>query len=84
MLLRGLSQRRLGCLLIGVGLRPVLRRARRGPEYGELAPDTILHLEPHEADQRVLQMMESGDHAGVIDWMPEYRKAVPRGTSGTT
>ena len=25
-----------------------------------------------------------GDHAGVIDWMPEYRKAAPRGTSGTT
>ena len=33
---------------------------------------------------RVLEMFGKGDHAGVIDGMPEYRKAARRGTSGTT
>ena len=46
------------------------------------APDNILGLESYEADQRVLRMLEEGDHAGVIDWMPEYRKAAPEGHFG--
>jgi 3,4-dihydroxyphenylacetate 2,3-dioxygenase len=46
------------------------------------APDNILHRESYEADQRVLAMMKDGDHAGVIDWMPEYRKAAPEGHFG--
>ena len=46
------------------------------------APDNILGIESYEADQRVLSMMRDGDHAGVIDWMPEYRKAAPEGHFG--
>ena len=46
------------------------------------APENILHRESYEADQRVLRMFEQGDHAGVIDAMPEYRKAAPEGHFG--
>ncbi len=46
------------------------------------APENILGTESYEADQRVLRMMEEGDHAGVIGWMPEYRKAAPEGHFG--
>ena len=46
------------------------------------APENILGLESYEADQRVISMMREGDHAGVIDWMPEYRKAAPEGHFG--
>ncbi|MBA3764436.1 MAG: hypothetical protein H0X05_02875 [Actinobacteria bacterium] len=46
------------------------------------APENILGLESYQADQRVISMMQEGDHAGVIDWMPEYRKAAPEGHFG--
>jgi 3,4-dihydroxyphenylacetate 2,3-dioxygenase len=46
------------------------------------APDNIYDMESYEADQRVLKMMEAGDHAGVIDGMPEYRRAAPEGHFG--
>ena len=46
------------------------------------APENILHLESYEADQRVLRMLQEGDHMGVIDWMPEYKKAAPEGHFG--
>jgi 3,4-dihydroxyphenylacetate 2,3-dioxygenase len=46
------------------------------------APDNILHLESYEADQHVIRMLQSGDHMGVIDWMPEYKRAAPEGHFG--
>jgi 3,4-dihydroxyphenylacetate 2,3-dioxygenase len=46
------------------------------------APENILQRESFEADQRVVRMLREGDHAGVIDWMPEYRKAAPEGHFG--
>ena len=46
------------------------------------APENILHLESYEADQRVIRMLQEGDHMGVIDWMPEYKKAAPEGHFG--
>ena len=46
------------------------------------APANILHQESYEADQRVVKMMRQGDHAGIIDWMPEYRRAAPEGHFG--
>jgi 3,4-dihydroxyphenylacetate 2,3-dioxygenase len=46
------------------------------------APDNIFDLGYFEADQRVLGMMKNGDHAGVIDGMPDYRKAYPEGHFG--
>jgi 3,4-dihydroxyphenylacetate 2,3-dioxygenase len=35
-----------------------------------------------EYDQRVLSMLEGGDHRGVIEWLPEYRKVGPEGHFG--
>jgi len=49
---------------------------------GSAAPANILGMESYEADQRVLKMLREGDHAGVIAWMPEYRKAAPEGKFG--
>jgi 3,4-dihydroxyphenylacetate 2,3-dioxygenase len=46
------------------------------------APENIYDLESYEADQRVLRMLQAGDHAGVIDGMPEYRRAAPEGHFG--
>jgi 3,4-dihydroxyphenylacetate 2,3-dioxygenase len=46
------------------------------------APDNIYDLESYEADQKVLGMLEKGDHAGVIGWMPEYKRAAPEGHFG--
>jgi 3,4-dihydroxyphenylacetate 2,3-dioxygenase len=46
------------------------------------APENIYDLESYEADQRVLRMLRAGDHAGVIDGMPEYRRAAPEGHFG--
>jgi aromatic ring-opening dioxygenase catalytic subunit (LigB family) len=46
------------------------------------APANILHLESYEADQHVLRMLEMGDHKGVIDGMPEYKRAAPEGHFG--
>jgi 3,4-dihydroxyphenylacetate 2,3-dioxygenase len=46
------------------------------------APENILDRESYEADQRVLRMMQAGDHAGIVGWMPEYRRAAPEGHFG--
>lgn len=46
------------------------------------APENIYSLEYYEADMEVLGMLERGDHAGVIDNMPEYKKAYPEGKFG--
>jgi 3,4-dihydroxyphenylacetate 2,3-dioxygenase len=46
------------------------------------APENILHRESYEADQKVIGMMRAGDHAGIIQGMPEYKKAAPEGHFG--
>jgi 3,4-dihydroxyphenylacetate 2,3-dioxygenase len=46
------------------------------------APDNIYDMKYYEADMKVLDMMQKGDHAGVIDGMPDYRKAYPEGHFG--
>ncbi|GBC86377.1 3,4-dihydroxyphenylacetate 2,3-dioxygenase [bacterium HR12] len=46
------------------------------------APDNIYAPEYYEADMKVLGMLERGDHAGVIDNMPEYLEAHPEGGFG--
>jgi 3,4-dihydroxyphenylacetate 2,3-dioxygenase len=46
------------------------------------APENIFDPESYEADQRVLKLLQAGDHAGVIDGMPEYRRAAPEGHFG--
>lgn len=46
------------------------------------APDNIYDIAYYEADMRVLDLFGKGDHAAVIDGMPEYRKAYPEGHFG--
>jgi 3,4-dihydroxyphenylacetate 2,3-dioxygenase len=46
------------------------------------APDNIFNVESYEADQRVVKMLEEGDHRGVIEWMPEYKRFAPEGKFG--
>lgn len=44
--------------------------------------DHIVTPAARAADERVIAMMESGDHAGVIDFLPEYRAHAPEGRFG--
>ena len=46
------------------------------------APDNIYDRAYYDADMGVLEKFGKGDHAGVIDGMPEYRKAYPEGHFG--
>ena len=55
-------------------------RELRGRESADLA--NIATPEAAAADQRVLSMLAAGDHRGVIDWLPEYRRFGPEGHFG--
>jgi 3,4-dihydroxyphenylacetate 2,3-dioxygenase len=44
--------------------------------------DNIITPEARAADERVLSMLEGGDHAGVIEWMPDYKRFGPEGKFG--
>ena len=46
------------------------------------APDNIYDRAYYDADMGVLEKFEKGDHAGVIDGMPDYRRAYPEGHFG--
>jgi 3,4-dihydroxyphenylacetate 2,3-dioxygenase len=46
------------------------------------APDNIYDLDSYQADQRVVGLLEKGDHAAVIEGMPTYRRAAPEGHFG--
>jgi 3,4-dihydroxyphenylacetate 2,3-dioxygenase len=46
------------------------------------APDNIYDRAYYDADMKVLELFGKGDHAAVIDGMPEYRKAYPEGHFG--
>ena len=42
----------------------------------------IISPESLEADRKVIGMFEAGDHRGVVDWMPDYKKFGPEGKFG--
>lgn len=46
------------------------------------SPDNIISPEAREADEHVLELLGDGDHRGVIDWMPEYKRFAPEGRFG--
>src|SRR4029078_2474789 len=46
------------------------------------APDNIYDRKYYDADIGGVEKFGKGDHAGVIDGMPEYRKAYPEGHFG--
>src|SRR6266513_652447 len=51
-------------------------------DHESSAIENIISPESAEADAKVLGMLESGDHQGVIDWMPEYKRFGPEGKFG--
>lgn len=55
-------------------------RQLRGHESSDLS--NIITPEAREADQKVLDLMAKGDHKGVIDFLPEYRRHGPEGKFG--
>jgi len=55
-------------------------RELRGHESSDLS--NIITPEAREADEHVLKLLAAGDHAGVIDWMPEYKRFGPEGKFG--
>ena len=55
-------------------------RQLRGRESSSL--DNIITPEARQADEHVLSLLEAGDHAGVIEWMPEYKRFGPEGRFG--
>jgi 3,4-dihydroxyphenylacetate 2,3-dioxygenase len=44
--------------------------------------DNIKTPEARAADEHVISLMEKGDHAGLIEWIPEYKQYGPEGTFG--
>lgn len=56
-------------------------RELRGRESSDPMKN-IITPEAREADLHVLDLLQRGDHAGVIEWMPEYRKVGPEGKFG--
>jgi 3,4-dihydroxyphenylacetate 2,3-dioxygenase len=52
----------------------------RGRESASL--ENIFSPEARAADEHVLDLLARGDHRGVIDWMPEYKKHGPEGKFG--
>jgi 3,4-dihydroxyphenylacetate 2,3-dioxygenase len=55
-------------------------RQLRGHESSDLS--NIITPEAREADQKVLDLMAKGDHKGVIDFLPEYKRHGPEGKFG--
>jgi aromatic ring-opening dioxygenase catalytic subunit (LigB family) len=64
----------------GMSHRFLSFRELRGRESSSL--ENVITPESAAADQRVLKMLNEGDHAGVLDWLPEYRKFGPEGKFG--
>ena len=44
--------------------------------------DNIKTPEARDADEHAISLMEGGDHAGMIDWLPEYKRFGPEGKFG--
>src|SRR5918992_1333114 len=56
-------------------------RELRGRESSDPMKN-IITAEAREADLHVLDLLQKGDHAAVIDWVPEYKKVGPEGKFG--
>src|SRR5919197_252179 len=71
------------CVLASDGLshRFLPFRELRGRESSDPMKN-IITPEARESDLHVLDLLGKGDHAGVIEWMPEYRRVGPEGKFG--
>ena len=64
----------------GLSHRFLTFRDLRGRESSSL--DNIKTPEAREADEHMISLLERGDHAGAIDWLPEYKRHGPEGKFG--
>jgi 3,4-dihydroxyphenylacetate 2,3-dioxygenase len=64
----------------GLSHRFLSFRELRGRESSSL--ENIKTPEARAADEHVISLLERGDHAGVIDWLPEYKPFGPEGKFG--
>jgi len=78
--IEGLDRRVVLLASGGLSHRFLPFRELRGRESSSL--ENIITPESAAADQHVLKLLGEGDHAAVIDWLPEYRKFGPEGKFG--
>jgi 3,4-dihydroxyphenylacetate 2,3-dioxygenase len=78
--IEGLDRRVVLLASGGLSHRFLPFRELRGRESSSLG--NLVSPESAAADQHVLKLLGEGDHAGVIDWLPEYRKFGPEGKFG--
>ena len=78
--IEGLDRRVVLLASGGLSHRFLPFRELRGRESSSI--ENVITPESAAADQHVLKLLGEGDHAGVIDWLPEYRKFGPEGKFG--
>jgi 3,4-dihydroxyphenylacetate 2,3-dioxygenase len=69
-------------LLASGGLSHRFLKFRELRERESSSLDNIITPEAAEADQHVLSLFAAGDHQGVLDFLPEYRRHGPEGKFG--
>jgi 3,4-dihydroxyphenylacetate 2,3-dioxygenase len=77
----GLVDRRVVLLASG-GMSHRFWPLRQLRAHESCDPAHVITPEARAADRRVLSMFDDGDHAGVIDFMGEYRAVSPEGRFG--
>ena len=78
--IEGLDRRVVLLASGGLSHRFLPFRELRGRESSSI--ENVISPESAAADQHVLKLLADGDHAGVLDWLPEYRKFGPEGKFG--
>jgi 3,4-dihydroxyphenylacetate 2,3-dioxygenase len=78
--IEGLDRRVVLLASGGLSHRFLPFRELRTRESSSIA--NIVTPESAAADQHLLKLLAEGDHAGVIDWLPEYRRFGPEGKFG--
>ena len=78
--IEGLDRRVVLLASGGLSHRFLSFRDLRGRESSSL--DNIITPEARAADEHVLRLLELGDHRGVIDNVPEYKRVGPEGKFG--
>jgi 3,4-dihydroxyphenylacetate 2,3-dioxygenase len=64
----------------GLSHRFLAFRELRGRESSDVS--NVISPEAAEADRHVVDLMAKGDHRGVIEFLPDYRKHAPEGKFG--
>jgi 3,4-dihydroxyphenylacetate 2,3-dioxygenase len=51
-------------------------------DHGSYDPEHVITPEARAADERIIALLEAGEHASVVDLYPEYRAHAPEGRFG--